>query len=493
MNTQILVSGIPEKAYKFPALKVDNLRHIHDHGLAVVFSDPKLSALMAYLAGRDGKFALTAGKSRLTVTRLGRVTVTEAFWNVGSWHVSAIHYLDAAANLRHKVRADGSDFEALAGRILQSLTLGNGAYPLPRDMAPDCGKDADYLRKFFSSWSWVLLGEAGLRSRALAARESRLKSDVSAAQSRENDARNYLDNARSWLDGEKIAAAFEKARADCASLLDTLAKRGENYVQLVAELSRPETTPERIADIARDARCDIRTSWGENPDTFFPGVPARYSREVVSANYSATVSGEKVTFSSGIVCPFSYSALVAWLRGAGPAPVTQYGAVEKLEVATRRDGGGEPVPAVFLRCGCHRIDAATVNAELAELLRPAHTVTLLPAHAEISLSKDRAGFVARAAEKLTGKIADGEQQRAGHIHNYAQKKAKLEADRASLPAVIAERESNLVAASATLAAAIAARDDAAKTAPLGADADSVNIAASKILHCLFPHSVKGAA
>ena len=113
------------KLFKTPPLKVDHLRHIHDHGLAIQFADSKLAALIARgLAKQDGKATLRAGESHVTLMKLGNVTITEATFAADGLRgrdLAALHYYDPVHQLKYGFKKEESDAHGNAFATLKAL------------------------------------------------------------------------------------------------------------------------------------------------------------------------------------------------------------------------------------------------------------------------------------------------------------------------------------------------------------------------------------
>lgn len=456
-----------------PSLKVDNLRHLHDHGLSVRFTDPKLVALVEYLGGKDGKTTLNAGKSSLTVTRFGRVVLTEAFWNVGSRRVCAIHYADASAQLKFSLSREGGSGEdsVNAFNTLKAVIFGGALPPIFR---PVMGAGQDALRAFLKSYAWTLSGEAGMRSRAIAGAGAALRSDVSSAKNSLSYAERELERLNSNTP-ESFRTLHANTRANCAARLDTISKKLEEVAtDCTANFSA--LSEDEIKNLS--ARYGAFSRWvGVGASTFrlsgyafaFSEVPESISPPRVRGNYSAKIEadGETVTFNSGIHCPFTVSRLLAWLRGQAPAPRTSYGDVKKLE-RTSKDGA----PVVVLQCGCHEIDAvATSPALFGELLKPTHAVTLTPGKKAAVFGTPE--FLARLAEEMVARRDALVDERVNALTYLATRRHALTEEENSLPAKIAAQTERVEAERETLRKAEQALSNF--VAPLGASAeDSLN-------------------
>jgi hypothetical protein len=447
---------------KTSALKVDNLRHIHDHGLAVEFTEPKLVTLLNYLRGKQGVTELKAGLSTLKITTLGNVTKTEAFFSVGSNRRASLHYYEPATGLKYTVkRDDGGDY-ANAYYTLNAIIFGG---QLPGIWTVNFGAQADKLRDWLNKWRFTVTGSNGLRGQAISARLAQL-----------------VETCRQASNIHATAQARHTQYATEATPEFFRGKHGEARTTLAAKLARIETATEEIRKGQAETtnQENAEALWNHNWEhslglsrdydrvTHFPATAARYSHSVQSANYTATVSPSgAVSLSSGIQCEFTAGQVLAWLRGEASAPRSnRYGTLERLEVSTR-DGS----PLVLLKCGCHYVDASSVSAEFAELLRPAHTVTLTPGKPRADFGTPE--FVQRLAERFAERFAEQEAQRAQAIREFADRRAFLEKEETDLPATIARLFTAMESAKAELDKADTALETAKAVSYLGADADTL--------------------
>ena len=459
------------------ALKVDNLRHLSDHGLAVVFTDRKLSALVEFLASRDGKTELKAGKSSLEITKLGNVTMTRlhlATSGTGYWW-ETIHYCDAVAGLSYKIkRQDGNGerdaFDSLRGVIFGAYTTSeNYRYDqtnqtLPPIWFPKFGAEADKLREWLKKFAWTLTGSHGLRAKA----EKKIADDRNAAVRSE---KNHLDYQERELERmksetpETFRDSHERARVQTAERLAAAAERIEQVEKDLAQVAFSETAESAANQLTEiSQRYGARWSQGtwdssiagyKSQTLHFPETRETISPEIRSPNYVAQIGadGETVSLSSGIACSFRRSEIIAWLKGEKPAPVTRYGTVQKLESATH-DGK----PRLFLCCGCHLVDASSIDSELATLLTPSHTVTKVPASPRVDLGQE--GFLTRLSENINSRLLAEQESRAQTVRLFAEKRHALTEREAQLPARIAEQEGKVEASKSALVEAetIAAKE-----------------------------------
>jgi hypothetical protein len=208
-----------------------------------------------------------------------------------------------------------------------------------------------------------------------------------------------------------------------------------------------------------------------SPRAHFPAQQARYSVDLVRANYTVR-RGENgaLLLSSNIVCPFDEQTALAWLRGEGPAPSTRYGVCRKIETCT--DTGA---PLVLIGCGCHKIDVARdLGGEFAELLKPTHKAELIEGTAALELTEaTRAEFLARCEANAARAIAGYKSEKAQALARYLDQKTKLANERDNLPAVLAEMQNGIEKAKAEKAALELELAEMEKRFP-GANVEKIN-------------------
>jgi hypothetical protein len=462
-------NSVPTSAPK-TSLKVDNLRHISDHGLSVVFTDRKLANLVDFIASKDGKTELSAGKSSLEITKLGNVVMTRlhlATSGTGYWH-ETIHYCDAFAGLSYKVKRQSSKgeqdaFDTLRGVVFGAYTTSENyrydqkAQTLPPIWFPHSGADADKLREWLKKFAWTLTGSHGLRAQA----EKKISDDRSQAVRSEKNHLEYLERELERLKSETpetFRDAHERARIQTAEKLAESALRiaqAEKDLAQVAFSETAQSAADQLTEISQ--RYGARWSQGTWDSALgnyraqilhFSETRETISPEIRSPNYVAKIGtdGETVSLSSGIACSFRRSEIVAWLKGEKNPPQTRYGQVEKFETSTH-DGK----PRLFLRCGCHLVDAAQIDSELATLLVPTHTVSKVAAQPRVDLGQD--GFLSRLTENINFRLLAEQESRAQTVRLFAEKRHALTEREAELPARIAEQESKVEESKAALLAA----------------------------------------
>jgi flagellar motility protein MotE (MotC chaperone) len=447
---------------KHSALLVDNLKHIHDHGLAVEFTSPKLISLLTYLRGKQGVTHLKAGHSTLKVTTLGNVTKTEAYWSVGKNYRYSLHYYEPATGLKYTVNRDnGADYEN-AFFTLNAIIFGG---ELPGIWEISFGAQADKLRDWLKKFGWTITGSNGLRGQAISARLAQL-----------------METRRSASNIHASAEAHHSKYVNDATPEFFRTKHGEARAKLAKTLAQIETRTEEIRKSQAEAENETNAEalWNKNWEhslglsrsyegvTRFPATASQYSHPVQSANYSATVdSAGAVSLSSGIRCEFTANQVLAWLRGQAPAPhSSRYGTLQRLEASTR-----EGAALVLLKCGCHYVDASNVSAEFAELLKPAHTVTLTPGKPRADFGTPE--FAERLRERFAERLSEQETQRANAIREFADRRAYFEKEETNLPETIAGLKVRMETAKAALDQADKALETARNVSPLGADSDTL--------------------
>jgi len=469
------------------SLKVDNLKHISDHGLNVQFTEQKLKSLIDYLRTKEGTTALSAGKSTLEITKLGCIVMTRlhlATSGSGYWHES-IHYQDSHANLFYKVkRQDGTKeqdaFDTLRGVIFGEHTTSDcyrKAQTLPAVWFPKCGADSDKLRDWLRDFAWTLTGVSGLRAQASKQAMKQIQSTVSSAKNGIDYQQGVLVQLRTE-DSYFFRISHERARGICASSLKNAQDKAD-HISADKTLLAAEISPDTLFDIStKYGAVKMGAIWQEGGYTYERGFPAKsavYSHTLRGANYTATVGedGETVLLSSGINCEFKRSEIVAWLKGNSPAPKTRYGVVEKVECATN---AGEA--ANYLKCGCHYVDAARIDSELAQLLKPSHVVSLSSGKPKVLIGED--GFSARLAEAISEREVSIVEMRTNTLRQFSEKKHSLTEREANLPQLLIVQAGRIENAKAELAKAEKALADS--PALLGAGFESNELTARAFIN-----------
>jgi hypothetical protein len=447
-------------------LKVDNFRHISDHGLAVVFTGHKLASLVQYLRDKpSGETRLTAGHSTLTIRRFGHVTQTVAFFSVGSCHIEGLHYFDATVSppLSFSVHSNKGDAERAAYQTLCSVIIGKDR--LPGVWTPANGAKRDESALWLRTHAWTLLGESAMRAKATDKSLATLQATIAGFANE----KAYLLSEKGKIEGRTpevyreqhdrlrahIKAAGEFADTKEAQLNETI----DAVAQCAATLAVDPLHTEEEASNRREAEArlsDIAQAYGANSGRVydytanayvekgacFAAVGQRVSPEYVRPNYRASVSQDgQITLSSGIVCTFSLADLKGWLKGEAAAPHTRYGTVSKVETRDEQNNA-----KVLLRCGCHLIDAVSAAPELAELLKPTHTVSIVPGTPEAQIGTPE--FFTILRQKIERAREQIHATRASKIANSLQNRKELTAQEANQPQVLADIAQRLETAQA---------------------------------------------
>ncbi len=468
---------------KQPTLKVDSLRHISDHGFAVQFGEPKLADMIARgLANPAGEAKLTAGESHVEITKLGHVTRTCAFFAVGSNHVDTIHYYDPEKGLKFHVRKQDGDDQDSAYETLCAVVFGG---ELPYVWRTRTGTAQDELQTWLGKWAWTLTGVSGMRAQAMKAVSAHLKSAVASAQ----DALAYQTSQLGRLEAltaETFRERHESSRQNAQYQINRVDEQITEVETHVARLDSPEIVNSAdlplvesvLREIAAKYGAYQRYDYGTRDHQFgWQGTESRMIPAQVSPNYVATVDADgAITLSSGVLCEFRLPALLAWLRGESQAPRTRYGNVSRVETC---DKAGNP--KVFLRCGCHTVDAAAANPEIAALLVPSHTVSIDPGSPSAYIGS--AEFLPRLRQEIGKKLSELRDRRAELLLGAVENKRQLEDEEKNLPTKIAEQQERINAAQRDLDKANA--ELAGYAAPIGADADTVQTAVCKAITSLI--------
>jgi hypothetical protein len=140
--------------------------------------------------------------------------------------------------------------------------------------------------------------------------------------------------------------------------------------------------------------------------------------------------------------------------------------LQRIEASTR-----EGAALVLLKCGCHFVDATNVSQEFAELLKPAHTVSLTPGKPRADFGTPE--FAERLRERFAERLAEQETQRANAIREFADRRAYLEKEETDLPATIEALRVKMDSAKAALDQADKALETAKSVSPLGADSETL--------------------
>ena len=519
------------QTYTLP--KVDALGHIHDHGLAVEFSDKRHIAVMASLQAPStgAQHRVNAGQSHITVQTVGNVTLTTLYSAVGSYTSRRLHYYNAET--KEKTRFDEGE-NSLAFEMLLHVIFGQ---TLPSAFAQSCttgsGERADEMRKWAKSWAWSFAGESGLRAWGQKQQRKNIQDTRTSAESRVSYARSALIKLQ--RENVRKAETLASAKAQCKDALESVRTKDKNIreslatlrARLVHAMANPDCedmvhvakVPYYYTYAASKAPSPLAVAFEESPcrtfssiartgegstleapastngdvgslkpytkqDPHLTGSSATWNKQHIAANYTATVQGDKLTLSSGIVCPFSVATLKSWLQGKGSAPHTSYGMVSKVE--THNNDASNPQPVLLFKCGCHYVNLATCgDAELEMLCTPTHTVECHGATPSFTLGVDSneaflAEFDKRCAQAFGELDKHNAETNSETVAQYRTTKARL----LSMDKSIADAETN-IADMENEQRTINATCDAQLAAITGASVDTLNtsmIAFAKSMH-----------
>jgi len=480
IKSVVNASPASQKRVKRIEWKKDNLRHVLDHGLAVEFSDGTKTAYLRSLVGTDSTVELTAGKSRLTIQTVGRVSRVHFQDAIGSgFDYFSVSYYSPAQNLSYTEKEEKTRevTEHIVFGDFQSSRWQNvkrDAGHVPSILRVNKGADIDALRAWSKTSAWSLLGENGLRAKAVENAIAGKKAEISRIASAISYGKHDLECKRDFPFAAEIDRARDYAK-NAAENADHQTAARENDVDAVRALLASAQTLEIYTSRRFEtgynwpqSRCESETALAGcgvhlgriavpgasnlyTPRALFPAASARYSVDLVRANYTVKRGeGGALVLSSGIVCPFNEETALEWLRGTGPAPSTQYGTCRKIETC---DDTGAPV--VLIACGCHHIDVARdLGGEFAELLKPAHKTELLEGKPALELSEEtRFAFLARCEQNAARDVATYKIEKAAALARYIEQKNRLTAERDNLPALLEEMQKGIEKATAEKAKA----------------------------------------
>jgi len=444
------------KAYRFPSLLVDNLKHLSDHGMSVNFTSPKLISLVDYLRGRDGKFRLTAGKSELIVTRLGHVTFTELFLSHGSYRLHAVHYRDGDLKSSQTRSGNSDAYDTLravilggAGEKTERYCASPAGENLPGIWSPKFGSEQDKLRDFLRNFSGTLTGEQWLRGKAISEKLKNLKSSIYSNESRLVYLRERIKNEAEF----DFRAAHERLRtysSNQLSLIDEKSSEKEKdkataqgwlAAAMGAEVPKLELpTPTEIDELAGNYGSANRYSPNE-VKPYFPGIPARTVPEICRANYSAAVSAAgELLLSSNVRAEFTPAELLAFLKGERKELRNRYGPVTVRNYSTP-----EFTPVRLVSCGCHRVDVAKdLGGEFAAVLAPTFAVEHVPAVPALDYSLETAvPFFQRLVSEIQMRIDGHAEERSRIIFGTVREKHELNVRENNAPEYRANTETEI--------------------------------------------------
>lgn len=476
-NKTAATTEAPKKRVKKIDWKVDNLRHISDHGSLAQFADEAKAEAVRAAFFTDGVTRITAGQSRIEIETLGHVSETRAFFSVGSNHVHNLHYRDNL--LKYKFEAAGGGKGDAYDHLKFIIFSGYAPSSTRLTYARKSAANSDEFRTWFKKYSWVFAGENGLRAQAINAQMESKRSATFAAQ-------NMLQRATDTAKYHELTD-YAKARADIltsANYNTKRSKRTENELIEIREkvLNAQDLTVFQDWKIRQECGySSIYRPYSEGGDAIaFRGTPETTNPRRVTPNYSATVDGEKITLSSGLVCPFSYTSLIQFLKNDRPIN-TSYGLVKKLETA---DAEGNP--KILITCGCHIVDAAKINEQLAQLLTPSHKITVTPATPELRLTDETIEeFRARCLVNIDAEIEKTRHQRARDLTSVKQRIQQNRDTQANHATRASELQAEIEKAETALDIAKTA-EEAEKAKHKGATLDDLKTTAILLINALVP-------
>lgn len=431
------------KRTKKLVLKVDNLKHLSDHGLAVEFADEQLKELVNSLK-KDGITDLEAGQSSLCLVTVGRVTFTKLFLARGSYTIHKVHYLDEAAGLKftHAKSSNEEAFETLRAVILKGS--------LPSIWRTRTGAGQDTLREWVKQWGWTLTGESGLRAMAVKKAKEQISAQISAIEY--NIRSNSADLAR--FNSRDFRAEINREREQALKNIKFFRKSQDDSDVLYEKLAKIPAEREPVSNEVNSTSIfynfGIRQSYDRQDDGKcipryqLPGAARSVSHPVIRPNYTVSLEedGESIRLSSGIKCDVTLSQFIRWMKGETTAPRTTYGHFSVVEGATE-----SLQPIKLIRCGCHLVDPSNLSEEVRELMKPSHTVTVSEGTKTLYWPEDRDAILERGKEKVNATkemfrnriassvteyrrtvatIRDYEEHKEEHIQKFKDKGAALE-------------------------------------------------------------------
>lgn len=434
----------PAKKHK---LLVDNLRHVHDHGLAVEFTDEALKKwVLAITSFQNKKLTFHAGETTLTILRNGRVTRTYLRPGRGA-SSTRIHYYCPTLKIKATIREAETGFHYLNYLIFgvgnvetASSTRLRTPYTIERHGGFSGTSQNLFRADLRNSGGWWLLGESGLRAFAV---QKSLIEPLAASLKTAETAQTNLTHTLSQFKGRNWNAMLTRI----SDKLKENTKQLKNSLSLL-ESSRTEKDPEKLRYLGVGRQWVWETATKKlSPCKYgFPAVPEVWSHPCLSPNYKVSLSsdGESFILSSGIKCPISVREAIAWLEGKAPAPRTVYG---EVKVVDARNDLGEPVRIVT--CGCHRLDLLPLGEKFASLLAPKHKVKKTGAKPETVMNgtaKERRAFYSELRRRIAIKIREAHDHHDFNRQELIQSRAALKHEMKNREATEARLTEELAAA-----------------------------------------------
>lgn len=423
-------------------LKVDNLRHISDHGLAVEFTDKKLSSLIDSMR-KDGEYWLVAGKSTLTVRVVGRVCWTlfhQATSGLG-YNIHNLHYYSKDEDLKHRVGQFDGDGNSRAFYTLIHVIFGNKeAMPEGWIQSGSNGDRQDKMRDWLKKWAWTIFGESGLRGRAIKSRTDVLRGYIESCNSAVKTAERARLNAEKYDYHKALSTELESMNEKCNSYRDRI-KAAMAFADFFKEIKPDQNVFEKSLDgRSGPIQCPSlgvarNVTWVETaPQVGFwgnfysiQGQAEIWSHPLSLKNYDVSIVDDQFILSSGISCGISVEAARAWLAGETIAPRHNlYGQCSKIEA--RAMIGGVFVAVLDIRCGCHHVRLNHLPG-FEEIAAPKHTVAFESGSATVRFDYEnkeaQEAFMARLIKNRDEYIQGREKAIAEAVAECKQKRASL--------------------------------------------------------------------
>lgn len=419
--------------------KVGNLRDISDHGLAIQFADQAKAAFIAELFGKDGETRIEAGKSYLTIDTVGRVARTHFYSAIGNgFNTVNIHYYSDLENLnfteKNNENTDALQAAVFGNKINADRWHGRGEmqeHSMASILRPLSGVERDKFTTWQAKNVWALAGETGLRAKAVEMALASAKTAISNIESNIEKMRNEKDRhaKRDYND------ARHTAKTETKSILkkfnETEKTDMEKLGTCLAKISNAEKTIETLSDfqVNYDSPfrrfCQFSRIFNEKFPTaiFFPSGAESFSHPIIRANYIAKSEGENLILSSGVICPFTKSDALAWLKGEKNAPFTRYGLPTRVEGCDLQGNA-----LTLIKCGCHLIDVARdLGGEFTDLLKPIHTIVKVEKQDEFALTPDNfAEFAEKLKAVCAAKNRENRHARLDAITRFREKMAQIQ-------------------------------------------------------------------
>ena len=395
-------------------LKVDNLKHVSDHGLAVQFDNPQLQAWVDGMRG-NGVHECKAGESKLKLTVLGRLCITELHLAVGDRKIRNLHYYDPVTELSY-TQCDCSTQAILIHLIFGGRTHWDSSF---RGVAAYTSSRISGLQRWAKDDAWAILGESGMRAKAIEKACEPLAILVKKAKERADDAKS-------------ISVVFSKRNLELE-----LANMKKEQSKLLAERQKAIEECQIKIGMAQDANAS-EASWTQLRTKDYNNICIRYVHDgdnyaylrgwrgtsnpaLVVPNYDVSMVDGAFKLSSGIACDVTLDQMLAWLRGQTEAPKSKYGIVTRVET---RDGSMQP--RLLFQVGCHIVDLCALHPELDELLQPTHTVVGEPDVSDLAWTEENMNAIRQRLVSIYTKEKEDLEDKKHALHvSYVPRRRKL--------------------------------------------------------------------